>query len=160
VKNIKKESIAKKILYALIIAIIGFILLNITFMADFLFQSIMKFFFSLVKKIDYNSEYYWYPPIMHFLFIIIIGIISWNIFHLKIKDLYKAAFFTVPLATVYVTFGIFFYKFPVIVYSLAGLFFISIYYYLIKTKKSWLYYYTLILVSFAMLLVGLLGVEI
>ncbi|MBS3147218.1 hypothetical protein J4471_06005 [Candidatus Woesearchaeota archaeon] len=159
-KNIIKESIAKKILYAFIIAIIGFILLNITFMAYFLFQSIIRFFFRLVINIDYNSNYYWYPPLLHLLFVIVISLISWYIFHLKIKNISKAIFFCVPLATVYVTLGIFFYKLPIITYLLSGLFFISTYYYLIKTKKSWFYYYTLILVSFAMLLVGLLGVEI
>jgi len=67
---------------------------------------------------------------------------------------------TVPLAVVFVTFGMFLYRWPVAAYTLGSLFSISVLYYFYHTKQPWLYYYTVILVSLTLLLAGLLGVEI
>lgn len=155
-----KNPIVKNVLSAIAVAGFGFILLNLAFLFDYLFQSLVDGFIKLFTPVNFNMTCYWFPPIKHAMFVVIIGLISWLIFRSKLGVLYKAIFMTVPLAVVYVTIGIFFYRWPIIVYSLGGLFSISILYYFYRTKKPWLYYYTLILVGITMLIVGLLGIEI
>ncbi len=103
---------------------------------------------------------YWVPPLMHIMFLTIIGLISWLIFSSKLSVLYKAIFMTVPLAVVFMTIGIFFYRWPLLVYSLRGLFGVGVFYHFYRTRQPWLYYYTLILIGLVMLAVGLFGIEI
>lgn len=158
-KKLLKNKVVKSILSALAVAISGFILLNLTFLFDFLFQSVVRGLLSLITPVDLNMAN-WFPPLMHLMFLVIIGIISWFIFRSKLGLLYKATYMTVPLAVVFATLGIFFYQWPPVVYALSTLFFICILYYLYKTKQPWLYYYTLILVGLVMLLVGIFAVEI
>jgi hypothetical protein len=138
----------------------GFILLNLTFIFDFLLQSLVDKIVRLFTLVDFNMAWHWFPMLKHLMFVVIICLISWLVYRSKLGVLYKAIFMTVPLAVIYVTIGMFFYQWLIIVYSLGGLFSIGVLYYFYRTKKPWLYYYTLILVGLAMLLVGLLGIEI
>lgn len=161
VKNqIIKNQAIKNILSAVAVAIFGFILLNITFLFDALYQGIIRGIVNLFIPLTPDTNLYWFPPLMHGSFVIVIGIISWFVFKSKMKVLYKAIYMTVPLAVVYVTIGIFFYQWQIIVYFLSILFGAAVLYYLYHTKQPWIYYYTLILISFLMLLVALLGIEI
>lgn len=155
-----KSPIVKNILSALAVAGFGFILLNLTFMFDFLFQSVVKGIIKLFIPIDPDMTYGWFPPMMHALFVVVIGLISWPIFKSKLGTLYKAIYLTVPLAVVFTTLGIFLYRWSVAAYSIGSLFGIGVLYYFYRTKQPWLYYYTVILIGLTMLLVGLLGVEI
>jgi len=158
--TVLKNPMVKNILSAVAIALFGFILLNIAFLFDFLIQSLVKGLIKLFTPVDFEANFQWLPPALHGLFAVIIGLISWLVFRLKLGTLYKAIYLTVPLAVVFVTLGIFLYRWPVAAYSLGGLFSIGVLYYFYRTKQPWLYYYTVVLVGLAMLLVGLLGVEI
>lgn len=149
----------KHIASALAVAVFGFILLNVAFLFDFLIHSLVGGIIRLFITVNPEMDY-WYPPMMHVLFVVIIGLFSRLVFKSKFHTLYKAIYMTVPLAVVYVTFGIFLYRWPPAAYTLGSLFCISIFYYFYRTKQPWLYYYTVILVSFTMLLVGLFGIEI
>src|SRR3989338_6640101 len=120
--TILKNPIAKNILSAIVVAGFGFILLNIAFLLDFLFQSVIDGIIGLFTQADFNMVWYWFPPIKHAMFVVIIGLISWFVFKSKLKVLYKAVYMTVPLAVVFATIGIFFYSWLVIVYLLGGLF--------------------------------------
>ena len=160
-RGLIKNKIIKNILSALAVAVFGFILLNVAFLFDFLFQSLLLGFFGIFVPIDLtDSNFSGVPPIMHILFIGLIGLISWFVFKSKLKVIYKAVYMTVPLAVVFVTIGMFFYQWPIVGYLLGILFGISVLYYFYRTKQPWIYYYTLILISFIMLIVGLFGVEI
>lgn len=159
-KNFVRNKFVKNILSAIAVAIFGFILLNLTFIFDFLFQSLIDGVIKLFTPADINMAWHWFPPMKHAMFVVIIGLISWFVFKSKLKVLYKAIYMTVPLAVVFATIGIFFYRWQIAVYSLGGLFGVGVLYYLYKTKQPWLYYYTLILIGIVMLLVRLLGVEI
>lgn len=154
------RQVVKNILSALAVAGFGFMLLNLAFIFDFLFQSLLDVIIKLFTTVDINMAWPWYPPVKHVLFVIIIGIISWFVFRSKLAVIFKAIFLTVPLAVVFLTLGIMLYRWPPVVYSLGGLFVAGLLYYFYRSKQSWLYYYTLILIGLAMLLVGLLGVEI
>jgi hypothetical protein len=155
-----KNLIVKNILSAIAVAGFGFILLNLAFIFDFLFQNFVDKIARLFTSADLNMAWHWFPMLKHLMFVVIIFLISWLVFRLKLGVLYKAIFMTMPLAVIYVTIGIFFYQWPIIVYSLGGLFSIGVLYYFYCTKKPWLYYYTLILVGLSILIASLLGVEI
>ncbi|HEX7456561.1 MAG TPA: hypothetical protein VF303_03780 [Candidatus Nanoarchaeia archaeon] len=158
--SVLKSPVAKNILSAVAVAGFGFILLNLTFLFDFLFQSLVDALVRPFTQVDFNMAWSWFPPVKHAMFVVIIGIISWFVFRSKLGTLYKTIYMTVPLAVVLATIGMFLGQWPVISYPLGGLFFIGVLYYLYRTKQPWLYYYTLALVSLALLAVGLLGVEI
>ena len=139
----------KNILSALAVVVFGFVLLNIAFIFDFLLQSLVRRLLGSV-----------YPFVLHILFMFLICLISLFIFKSKLGVLFKAIYMTVPLAVIYLTIGIFFYRWLLLPYLFGGLFFTCVLYYFYRTKQPWLYYYTLILMTVVMLLVGILGVEI
>mgnify|MGYP001575441596 FL=1 len=155
-----KNPIVKNILSAAAVAVFGFILLNLAFMFDFLFQSLVIGLIELFAPVDFEIGWQWLPPFMHGSFVLLLGLISWFIFRSKLGVLYKAIYMTVPLVVVLATIGMFLYQWPIAVYSLSGLFFIGVLYHFYRTKQPWLYYYTLVLAGLAMLLMGLSGVEI
>lgn len=158
--RILKKPITKKILLAIAVAGFGFILLNLAFIFDFLFQSLIRSLAMIFIPIDFMGEYSWVPPLMHASFVVIIGLIFWFIFRSKLGMFFKATYLMVPLAVVYATIGMFLYPWPLAVYPLGSFFGLSVLYYLHRTKQSWLYYYSLALISLAMLLMGIFGVEI
>jgi hypothetical protein len=155
-----KNPVVKNILSAIAVAGFGFILLNITFLFDFLFQGLVTGVTKLFTPVNVEMDWYWFPSIMHAIFVVAIGLISWPIFRSKLRVLFKAVYMTVPLAVVFASIGIFLYRWPVVVYSLGSLFGIGVLYYFYSSKQPWLYYYTVILVGLVMLFVGLLGIEI
>jgi len=155
-----KNPIFKNILQTLAVALFGFVLLNLTFLFDFLFQTLITRFINLFTQTDLMMTYGWYPPFLHILFMIVIGLVSWFIFKSRLGTFYKATYMTVPTAVVLATVGISLYLWPIAAYSLGALISIGILYYFYRTKQPWLYYYTVILIGITMLLVGLLGVEI
>jgi hypothetical protein len=155
-----KNPIVKNILSAITVAGFGFILLNLAFLFDWLFQSAVIWFIKLFTLANPPMDWPWFPPIMHILFVLVIGLISWLVFQSKFGTLYKAIYMNVPLAVVFLTLGIFFYRWPIIAYFLGGLFALGVLYYFNRTKQPWLYYFTLILIGLMMLIVGILGVEI
>jgi len=154
------NKIFKNIFSALAVAVFGFILLNIAFLFDSLYQGLVRGFIGIFMPLNPDMDLYWFPPLMHFSFVIIIGLISWFVFKSKIKSIYKAIFMTVPLAVVFATIGMFLHSLTLAVYLLGILFALCVLYYLYRTKQPWIYYYTLILISLLMFLVILFGVEI
>ncbi len=154
------KQIVKNILTALAVAVFGFILLNLTFLFDFLFQSLIDIIVKLFTTADINLVWPWYPPVKHIIFIVIIGLISWPILRSKLRVLFKAIYLTVPLAVVFASIGMFLYRWPAAVYSLGIIFTIAILYYLYRTKQLWLYFYTVILVGLVMAIMTLMGVDI
>lgn len=91
---------------------------------------------------------------------VVLAILSWFIFRSKLATLFKTIFLSAPVATVLAFIGIYFYGSPVLIYLLCALFVFGILAYLFFTKKSWLYYFSVIPVSIILLLVQILGVEI
>jgi hypothetical protein len=155
-----KNLYIKNILSALAVASFGFILLNLTFLLDFLFQSLVLGFIKLFTPVDLMTTHNWLPPILHVLFVVIIGLISRLIFRSRLGLLYKAIYMTVPVAVALVTIGIFLYRWPLIPYPVGGLLVIGTLFYFYRTKQPWLYYYTVILVALTLTIMAILGVEI
>ena len=155
-----KNPVVKNILSAVAVAGLGFILLGLTFIFDFLFQSLVDGIIKLFTIADINMTWHWFPPVKHAVFVMIIGLISLPIFRSKLGVLHKAIYMTVPLAVVFVTLGIFLYRWPIAVYSLGSLLGIGIFYYFYRNKQPWIYYYTVILVGLTLVIFTLLGGEI
>ena len=160
-KSVLKNQIIKNILSVLAVVGLGFILLGLTFLFDYLFQTVInKFVVLFITTSDIDMGLPWYPIMKHAMFLVVICLISWFVFKSKLDTLYKAIFMTVPLAVIFATIGIFFYPWPFAVYLIGILFGASVLYYFYRTEQPWLYYYTLILIGITMLLVVLLGIEI
>ncbi|MCL5795377.1 MAG: hypothetical protein M1338_03390 [Patescibacteria group bacterium] len=135
-------------------------MLNITFLFDFFFQNAVIWIINLFTPVDMMRANNWFLPLLHGGFMVLIVLISWFVFRSKLKPIFKAIYMTVPLAVVFVTIGIFFYPWPVIVYILASIFGLGVLYYFYRTKQPWIYYFTLILVSLALIVANLLEIEI
>ncbi len=151
-----KNPVAKNIFYAVAIAFFGFILLNLTFIFDWLIQTVIDQFFPA----DFNMTKTWYPPIKHLIFVVIMALISWGVFKSRLSAIYKAIYTTVPVAVALVTTGIFLYRWPILAYSVSAVIVGAIILYLYRTKKTWLYYYAVILMASVLLIMSILGVEI
>ena len=135
-------------------------LLGFMFLLDFLFQSLVDGVVRFFTPDDFNMAWHWFPPTKHAMFVVVIGLISWPIFRSKLHTLYKAIYMTVPLAVVFVTAGIFLYRWPVLPYLVGALLTAGVLFYLYRTKRPWLYFYTVILVALSLMILTLLGVEI
>ena len=159
-KKLLKNPLVKNILSAVAVAIFGFILLNLTFLFDFIYQSAIRGLVGLFIPLGPDTNLYWFPPLMHGSFVVVIGLISWFVFRSKLGVLYKAIYMTVPVAVVLATLGIFLYSWPIVLYSVGSLFCIGTLYYFYRTKQPWLYYYTVVLVGLIMGSYTLLGGEI
>ena len=151
-----KNSNLKKVLAPLSIVVSIPILLTLLF----LFYALIFNFYD--KIIPWSQDagpnpYFILRPITLF---VILAVISCFIFHSKIATLYKAIYTTVPVATVLAFIAIYFNDRPVLIYSLGALFSLGVLAYLFLTKKSWLYYFSVIIISITLLVVGLLGVDI
>jgi len=158
--KILKNPFVKNILSAIAVAGFGFILLNLAFIFDFLFTSLVLGLIKIFTPVDLMMTYGWFPPIMHGLYMIIIGLISWRIFKSKLRVLYKAIYLTVPTAAALVTVGMFLYRWPLVAFLTGGLLSAGVLYSFYRTKQPWLYYYTVILIAVILGIMGVLGVEI
>jgi hypothetical protein len=159
-QNPLKSPLARNILSALAVAVFGFILLNLTFLFDALYQGIIRRFIGLFIPLGPEMDMRWLPALFHGSFAVVIGIISWFVFRTKLKPIYKAIYMTVPAAVVLVTVGMFLYRWPALVYSVGGLLCLSTLYYFYRTKQPWIYYYAVVLVGVTLAVFTLAGGEI
>ncbi len=139
------------------IIIFGFILLNITFIMAFLFQTIFRGILDLF--LEYN-DYTWLPFITHGLFMVLIIYLSWLIFKAKLSTYYKAIYMVVPTAVIFITVSILCYPIVWLGYLINSILGISVLIYFYKTKQPWLYYYAVILMGLVLLIFTLLGGKI
>lgn len=152
-----KNPLLRNILSALVVAVSGFILLNLTFL---FFAAVDWLLEKLIIPGSTPMERPWFMPVSFAVSAAIIALISWFVFRSKLTTLIKAIFLTVPVAVILALIGITLYHWPVIPYMVGGLLTISVLFYFYRTKQHWLYYYTVILVALALMILALLGVEI
>ena len=159
-KLLLKNPAVRKILSALAIVFFGYILLNLTFILDALYQGIIRNIVGRFLPLGPDSNLYWFPPLMHGSFMIMIGLISGFVFKAKLKTLYKAVYLSVPVAVVLVTIGMFLSHWSIILYLFGSLLVLGTLYYFYYKKLSWLYYFTVIFWSAVLTVFTLLGGEI
>ncbi len=159
-KKIFKNSIINKVLSAIAVSFFGYILLNLTFLFDALYQGIIRRFFGFFIPLTPDSTLYWFPLSMHGSFVVVIGIISLFVFRTKTRVLFKAIYMSVPVAVVLVTTGIFLYQWQILSFSVGSLLCIGILYYFYRTKQPWIYYYTVIFWASVLAIFTLFGGEL
>jgi hypothetical protein len=155
--NLFKRPYVKNILSALAVAAGGFVLLNLTFLFNFLVFQVIDFFMPRNPEV---APPRYFPLARHALFLIIIALISWAVLRTRLRPLLKAIFMTVPAAVTLVTIGILLYPSPILPYLLGGVLTLGALLYFYLTKKPWLYYYSVVLVALALLVFTLMGGEI
>jgi len=147
----------KTALTVIAIPVLSYLLLGLTFIVDAVFQNLINRLFSP----SYNMDVKWFPPSKHILFFVLILVISIFIFRTKkLKDFYKAVYSSVPTGVLLATAGLSLYRWPVAQYSVCALLYAAVIFYLIKTKRSWMYFYAVSAVALTLLLMTVFGVEI
>lgn len=159
VKNGERETVPaerfplKNILLAPAVAGIGFILLNLTL----LLNGLVFHWLDLLRPPPQPESWF---VLRHIIFMVIILVISWAVFRTRLRVWFKAGFLMVPAAVTLLTIGMFLGRWPVLAYGMGGLLSLVILLYFYRTRKSWLYFYSVILVAVALLIFGLAGVDI
>ena len=159
VATVLKNRSIKNVLSALLVAVGGFIFLNITFLLDFLFQSVLRRVVMIISP-EKGSPPGWFPPVNHVLFVLLILLVSWFVFRSRLNVLIKATFAVVPIAVMLATIGILLNRWPLAIYAVGALFAGAVLFYLYCTKRHWLYFFAVILVAAAMGIFTLAGGEI
>lgn len=140
-----------------VVPVVGFILLGLTFILDAGYQFLINRFFPH----NYDMDVSWFPPIKHLTFFVIVLVVSYFIFKAKkLKDIYKAVYACVPTAVILVSVGIFLYEWQMLVYGLSALIYAAIILYLILKKKPWFYWYSVTWTAAVLLIMAVTGTEI
>lgn len=154
--EIFNKTYVKNTLSAAAIVFFGMVLINMTF----IFYAAVINLILLIFPNNFSMTRGWLMPLLVSSVTLVILTGSFFILRSKISTIYKAIYSTVPLIITYVVLGISFYRWPVIAYSAGGFIFLAVIVYLYLTKKPWLYYFTVIFWSAALLIFNLLGGEI
>ena len=143
----------------LAIVVIGFILFIVAFILAWLVSRVYSMaLMPFAKQADGNLGMI--HSLWHYVYLILIILLSWFVLRLQLNDLVKATFLTMPLVVVLAVVGVKFYTLPVLVYVISALIIATILFYLYKTKRSWLYYFATLYVALVMLYVMLSGMQI
>lgn len=156
----KSKGVLKNILDALLVAVLGFLMLNLTFVVYAGAYNLASRVMRLAGGEGPGFAEVGPPQILRIALALLIILLSWLVLRSKLNVILKAAFLMVPVATALVTLGIYFYETPVLVYLSGGLVCAGVLLWLIRKKWHWLYMYSVMLVAAALTLMGILGVDI
>jgi hypothetical protein len=134
----------------------GIILLNLTFVAYFLFVSALD----VVLPGKGGDAHDWVRALELGLFVLLVGSVSWWVLRSGLRSLLKAAYLTVPLGVAYASLGVLLSRWPGVAVALGIVFFAVVLGYLRRSAQPWIYIYALVLVSVAMLAITLTGTDI
>lgn len=151
-----KNPYIRNTLLALFIALSGFTLLNLTF----LFYAAIINGVALLFPDDYAMKSGLYMPTM--MTIISLGIIVgyYFVYQSKIKDIYKATLMTIPTAIILIMEGIMLSEWPWAAIPAGAVLTAGALYYFYKAKKSWLYWFAVIIVALALVIMIATGTDI
>ncbi len=150
----------KNPLLAIGVALCGFVLVNLAFVLDALYQNALDAALGFFTRANLHEIWRGYSSFKHLSFLAIVLFTSWLIFRSKLKTFYKASFMFVPLSGIYAVIGMTYWRWYGADYFLGALFGLGALAYLYFTKKPWLYYFSLALVSLAMFLITYTGTDI
>ncbi len=156
----KRQNLLKNLLDALLVAVLGFLLLNLAFVV---YAGAYNLAFRAMRLgagegMDFANAAP--PQILRIVLAVLIILLSWFVLRSKLNVILKAAFLMVPVATALVTIGIYLYETPVLTYLLGGLICAGLLFWLFKNKWHWLYMYSVLLVAGALTLMGIMGIDI
>jgi hypothetical protein len=155
-----KNAYVKNILSALAVTVFGFMLLNLTFIFDYLLTTLISLPVQVFSSTGFEATNRWFPPLTQLIFVIVIAVISRFVFKSKLGEIHKAVFSTAPAAVTFAIIGIALNRWPVIAYGVSALVLGAVLVYLYRARESWVYYYAVILVAWTLLIMDLTGTEI
>ena len=142
------EFIKKYLLPIVVVMVGGFVLFGVAFFGDFAFQTVLR----RLVRIEFP---------LHIPYALLVLVISYFILKsTRLPDLLKAAYFCVPaMVTLLITY-ISLYNWPVVAYIaeiiVAGL----LLFYLIRTKRTWIFYFALAYVLVLVITIRIMGIDI
>ena len=140
-----------------VIPIAGLVLLNLAFALT----ACIRYALFLLYNPGGSEEPFVMPRFFHVITPLIFMVISYLVLsNKKLKDIYKATFSVVPTAVLLVYTGIYLYNWPLVVYAVSGLIVLGIFFYLFKTRRHWMYYYAVGLISATLLFMQIMGIDI
>lgn len=141
----------------IVIPVAGLVLLNLAFA----FTAIIRYALFILYNPSGGDGPFFMPRLFHVITPLIFMVISYLVLsNKKLKDIYKATFSVVPTAVLLVYTGIFLYNWPLAVYIVSGVIVTAVFFYLYRTKRHWMYYYAVSLVSVALLYMQIRGIDI
>lgn len=152
------KSWQKTTLSMLLIVGAGLVLSGLAFILAALVQSV--FIMLVMPQAGDAENARSIAQLWHLVYLVLIVLLSWLIFRLRLNDLIKAAFLTMPLMVIFSEIGIWLYATPVLVYVAGAVFLAAVLVCLYLTKRSWLYYFATFVATALMLIVMLTGMEI
>lgn len=108
-----RKPVTKNILSAIGVTVLGYVLLNIAFILNYLFVTLVSGVIRLVipsSGPQFGTVYRGFPQLSESLFLVVVIILSWWVLKSKLRTIFKAAFLTLPLALGYLTIGILLYR--------------------------------------------------
>lgn len=145
---------------AVIVAVTGFVFLNLAFIAFAGFYNLASMAmrsFSGRETVDFER---FDPSILGWVFLLLVTVVFWLVYKSKLHVVIKASFLMVPFATSLVLIGIAFYGKPSMAYVVSGLASAALLLLLYRRKENWLYFFSTALVIVMMLIMNLTGTEI
>ena len=158
--SLSRKQVVSELLSAVLVAVLGFVLLNLTFLVYAAFQNTI---FSIIygTNRDQMQEFAKFDPMyLRWIFLAVMAVAFWLVYRSKLHVVLKAAFLMVPFATLLVLIGIQFYLVPVAVYAIGAIAGAILLLFLYRRKEHWLYAFSALLVMVTLLIMGLLGVDI
>jgi len=152
----KKNGILKKLLAAVAIVLGGFFLFNVVFL---IFAGVINGVLFFLPD-DFMATNPWYMPVAMTTIGVAFLVGFFFLFKSKLFPLLKAIFMTVPAAIVFVGIGIALYRWPFAVYTVSTLVGLITFYGFYRTKAPWLYYFSVLYVTIALVIMTLTGAEI
>ena len=141
----------KKILEALGIAVIGFILFNVAFM---MFAAILGIIMMIAKTSIQNNG------LGFAIFLLILVILTILVFRSKLNIILKAGYLCMPVMSVLVMLGVYFNKNQLMVFGFAGLFIGVLFCYLRVMKQPWQYLFSVLYCTALGLIISIFNVQI
>lgn len=148
----------KNILSMLVIVVAGFILFNVAFILAFLVNRVFNLL--IFSPIDWSGGSGTIHGLWHYVYVFLILLISWFIFRSRLKDLWMAAYLTMPLMVVLAEVGLHLYRWPVLVWTCGAVIAALALFFLYKSKRSWVYYFAVLFVVAVGIVVLTSGMEI
>lgn len=160
VSQLSGHSAAARILQAVLVALLGFALLNAAFMLDFLYQSAFARIIGLFMEPEEFNRLEWLRTLMNLSFMALMVGAAYLVLRSAFHVVIKAAFLAVPTATVLLITYITLYPRNTLAVSACVIEFLAAFAVLIKKKAHWLYFFSFLLTAASLAAMSLLGIDI
>ena len=153
-KGLKGKQWLGNVLSALAIILGGYVL----FVAAFMLVAVTVNGMMALMGMPENAT----PPVAgRIIFLVLLAILSAVVFRLRIPDVVKATYLTMPLMVILVTIGLVFHRLPDIAMAgIGAVVIVGLVLFLVRKKLSWMYYFATAYVSVLALVMMLTGMDI